>query len=94
MELAEVQMRAFLLKNAAVQRHFGKVDFFFFFDKNFHYEGVWAYGYCLIFVPPQNDKSTNNVKVIGGDELSNLAGKVSLSVTEKYCCLLHRGLNY
>lgn len=29
MELAEVQMRAFLLKNAAVQRHFGKVDFFF-----------------------------------------------------------------
>lgn len=38
MELAEVQMRAFLLKNAAVQRHFGKVDFFF--DKNFHYEGV------------------------------------------------------
>lgn len=39
MELAEVQMRAFLLKIAAVQRHFGKVDFFFF-DKNFHYEGV------------------------------------------------------
>lgn len=26
--MAEVQMRAFLLKNAAVQRHFGKVDFF------------------------------------------------------------------
>lgn len=93
MELAEVQMRAFLLKNAAVQRHFGKVDFFFLI-KNFHYEEVSAYGYCLIFVSPQNDKSTNNVKVIGGDELSNLAGKVSLSVTEKYCCLLHRGLNY
>lgn len=35
MELAEVQMRAFLLKIAAVQRHFGKVDFFFFLIKTF-----------------------------------------------------------
>ena len=25
---------------------------------------------------PQNDKSTNSVKVIGGDELSSLTGKV------------------
>lgn len=31
-------------------------------------------------VVPQNDKSTNCVKVIGGDELSNLAGKVSLRI--------------
>lgn len=92
MELAEVQMRAFLLKNAAVQRHFGKVDFFFII-KTFIMREFELMDTVSFLCPPQNDKSTNNVKVIGGDELSNLAGKVSLSVTEKYCCLLHRDLN-
>lgn len=94
MELAEVQMRAFLLKIAAVQRHFGKVDFFFFLIKTFIMREFELMDTVSFLCPPQNDKSTNNVKVIGGDELSNLAGKVSLSVTEKCCCLLHRGLNY
>lgn len=33
---------------------------------------------------PQNDQSTNSVKVIGGDELSALTGKVSFDLNFAY----------
>lgn len=44
----------------------------------------------LSFFVSQNDKSTNSVKVIGGDELSNLSGKVSplMIVNHNICTAL------
>lgn len=41
---------------------------------------------CLL---SQNDQSTNKVKVIGGDELSALTGKVSL--VQFSCTVVHIG---
>lgn len=44
----------------------------------------------MSFFVSQNDKSTNSVKVIGGDELSNLSGKVSppMIVNHNICTAL------